>query len=1405
MKKNRGLTRLVVGLTLALAATVAQAAPKLIISPLGYQVTQVQAVPGAARTFDITSRAGVVNLGDSASNVTARLTSSSPNFIVLDGDVSFGNVPRTSALKPVISRDTFKLRVVLPPKKSLLALLDFVRSVHESLSWQVSCGSCGGTNRPPVANAGTDQTVFVAQTVTLDGSGSSDPDGQALRYAWSFVSRPAGSTAVIGGPSGVKPTFVPDREGDYILRLVVNDSVVDSAPDTVQVSTLNSAPVARAGADQTGFIGQSVALDGSASSDIDGDPLTYAWSIASAPAGSQAAIVDPAQVQATFTPDVPGQYLIELIVDDGTVASAPDTMAISTEAPNAPPVANAGPDQTVAAGATALLDGTGSSDADGDPLSFNWSLNTRPAQSGATLQGANTATPSLTVDRPGTYVAQLIVRDRQADSQPDTVSISTSNSPPTADIEAPASVEWRSDVQLDGTGSTDPDGDALGFAWSILSRPDGSQAALSDAGSTTPKFNADRPGVYVVQLIVNDGHGNSAPASASITATDTDGEPTPVDSDGDGLTDEAERLLGTNPNSSDTDGDGQADGVEVAAGSDPLRATSTPGFRLEVVGTNLQGHVDSLRTISFHVTRDAGSTSPVIVRAVNLPAGTTASDVELPEGMNDGALRLRIGGDAAIGSFQINVTATSGAVSRTVAVTLSVAASQPRSQELIRAAETAGTLDRATALQYRAFALSGDPRLPPQYRGSGSQSEDRSLMKDIEVALVGASDVVRAKLEPFTLRPANPASWYSEMIAATRGAANIAQQRTSRSAVQSRSTARTSAVTAAAAIRPDYFPSTCSELLTLQEPEDGWISIRSANHPIRVWAQCVPGNTTAARSSINLFLPTFDKIYSSMVTAMGKAPIPDLAAGESVDRHNDKGDGAIDVYILYPQGQAPRQSNGEPAIFDDTAAGETWGSGGGLQTSAFIVLPLALVTEPKSTHTTIIHEFFHVLQFAHNAQILSQDWWYTEASAHWSEAYFDRIHAPWVLGQTPVGRAAYDEVYEPWFVDGFQKRAPTVRLNEPDDERQREAFIWPYYMQQVSASSETPAGAVWTALEGALNPRAADAAIDSVFPFATKFREFAQRALNVPLDPGDAMAASRRFVALDPASNGGFRSADDKKPITQVIELSEATLDAIAVGVTGLAAQYALIKVTGESIRRVEIDFTDLLAIAGGLGVDVDGYEKIKDRDWQHRDLNAEAKLVYCLDDPTEDLEELHLVISNHTLDGEPAVVGVPIKASSAPCPAKWVGFAHWDLYGKIFPNPHTVGSADITWVTADPFPNPFFATFFPTGTVTVDRFEANGCVAQVNPRTATVDATNGILQIDYTSTPPVASGSGRRRAHCHADGLPGETGAHPVRHRVHGWAGSAERGGRHDRGALRAGGSGVRAEVGFSVQEGVR
>src|SRR6185369_12253241 len=133
-------------------------------------------------------------------------------------------------------------------------------------------------NTTPVADAGADQPgLFPGGIATVDGSASSDADGHALTYRWSLLSVPAGSTASLSDPAASAPWFTLDRAGQYVAQLIVNDGFVDSAPETVLVTVVNRTPVANAGSDQSVFTGGTATLSGAASSDPDGDTLTYQW------------------------------------------------------------------------------------------------------------------------------------------------------------------------------------------------------------------------------------------------------------------------------------------------------------------------------------------------------------------------------------------------------------------------------------------------------------------------------------------------------------------------------------------------------------------------------------------------------------------------------------------------------------------------------------------------------------------------------------------------------------------------------------------------------------------------------------------------------------------------------------------------------------------------------------------------------------------------------------------------------------------------------------------------------------------------------------------------------------------------------------------------------------------------
>jgi len=366
----------------------------------------------------------------------------------------------------------------------------------------------------PVANANSDIEISFGNTAVLTGALSYDPDGDPLTYAWTVTGRPDGSTVGLVNPTSMTPTFKPDVKGEYEITLIVNDGEIDSAPDTMTITTKNDAPIAEAGNDISALLGTVDDLDGSASSDPNGDTLTYQWEILSHPLGSSAEIVDPTSMTPTFKPDMTGDYVIQLTVNDGEATS---TDTININAWNNAPSANAGDDQTILFPAMAQLDGSLSFDPDGTSLSFAWTIESAPLGSTAALFNPDTATPTLTPDVKGEYSLKLVVSDGDLTGE-DTVVITFSNTPPTANAGIDQSIADPGETaNLDGSASSDPDGTSLSYAWAIDSAPAGSTAALSSSTIVNPTLTPDKEGQYIISLVVSDGYYFSDPDTLTIS------------------------------------------------------------------------------------------------------------------------------------------------------------------------------------------------------------------------------------------------------------------------------------------------------------------------------------------------------------------------------------------------------------------------------------------------------------------------------------------------------------------------------------------------------------------------------------------------------------------------------------------------------------------------------------------------------------------------------------------------------------------------------------------------------------------------------------------------------------------------------------------------------------------------
>lgn len=327
------------------------------------------------------------------------------------------------------------------------------------------------------------------------------------------------------GTGGTVTTIFPStllNDGDYNAKILVDFGVIqEKFPVVITINNntpVNIPPIADAGDDQTLKKGLWVSLEGTQSSDPDGDyPLEYFWKFLTKPENSNTILDDPQTANPKFFADVSGDYVLTLRVTDAKGASSdpPDQVIISTF--NTPPIAAAGPDQSITEiGSIVELNGSQSYDDDGDPLNYSWTIISKPDGSYAELSNSSSIYPVFEADKNGEYLIDLVVSDPWASSGVDQVIVSFDNLAPVADAGSSQSIILGETAYLDGTNSFDANLDPINYYWEIVSKPSGSLTEINNPESPYASLIPDISGSYTVSLTVDDGFWISDPNNLSI-------------------------------------------------------------------------------------------------------------------------------------------------------------------------------------------------------------------------------------------------------------------------------------------------------------------------------------------------------------------------------------------------------------------------------------------------------------------------------------------------------------------------------------------------------------------------------------------------------------------------------------------------------------------------------------------------------------------------------------------------------------------------------------------------------------------------------------------------------------------------------------------------------------------------
>jgi LmbE family N-acetylglucosaminyl deacetylase len=327
-------------------------------------------------------------------------------------------------------------------------------------------------NQPPTAKAGPDETVVAGAKVGLNGSKSSDPNGDLLSYQWTQT---AGPSVTLSDPTSPQPTFTaPNSASTLTFQLVVNDGQVNSTPSSINitVSDAGGADVATTAtvtaSSQTSQQPATAAVDGIVSGYP--DDYTKEWSTNGGGAGSwlKLAWSSPVTLTTIILHDRPNS--------NDQITSATLTFSNGTQ---------------IAVGALPN---------DGAPLTVK-------------VPSISTTSLTLTVNSVSSSTQNVGLAEIEAW----TPTGNSGNQAPTADAGNDQTVTRQATVTLDGSGSSDPNGDSLTYQWTQTAGP---SVTLSDPTAVKPTFTAPATSATLTfQLVVSDGKLNSSPSGVSISVT----------------------------------------------------------------------------------------------------------------------------------------------------------------------------------------------------------------------------------------------------------------------------------------------------------------------------------------------------------------------------------------------------------------------------------------------------------------------------------------------------------------------------------------------------------------------------------------------------------------------------------------------------------------------------------------------------------------------------------------------------------------------------------------------------------------------------------------------------------------------------------------------------------------------